>query len=115
MQNEWADAILKREFSFLDRIIADDYTTIGPLGNVYTKAQEITAMKLGWITVTSLVLDEIKVRVYGDAAVVTGRSTNKETIKGKDFNNQYRWTDTWIKLGGRWQCVADHMSRIPQK
>jgi hypothetical protein len=33
------------------------------------------------------VTDEVKVRVYGDAAVVTGRDTIKETKKGKDVSH----------------------------
>ena len=59
--------------------------------------------------------DDMKARVYGDAAVVTGRNTSKETLKGKDISGLYRWTDTWIKEAGRWQCVATHASMIVQK
>jgi len=59
--------------------------------------------------------DDLKVRVYGDAAVVTGRFTTKETLKGRDISGQYRFTDTWIKKAGRWLCVAGQGSKIPQK
>jgi len=86
-----------------------------PEGNVSTKAQEIAFFKSGEFAVTSCVHHELKVRVYGDAAVVTGRSTVKETYKGKDFSPQLRWTDTWVKSAGRWQCVAGHSSEIAQK
>jgi len=61
------------------------------------------------------VADEMKARVYGDAAVVTYRWTSKETFKGQDISGQSRWTDTWVKRAGRWQCVASHGSRIAQK
>jgi ketosteroid isomerase-like protein len=62
-----------------------------------------------------MVSDDMKVRIYGDAAVVTGRNTTKETLNGKDTSGQERWTDTWIKKAGRWQCVATHSSNIVQK
>jgi ketosteroid isomerase-like protein len=115
LENEWADALVKHDWLFLDRILADDYVVTDPEGNVSTKAQEIAFFKSGEFSVTSCVHHELKVRVYGDAAVVTGHTTTKETYKGKDFSPQLRWTDTWIKLDGRWLCVAGHSSEIAQK
>jgi len=75
----------------------------------------IAFLKSGEFVVTSCVHHEMKVRVYGDAAVVTGRSTVKETYKGKDFVPYLRWTDTWVRSAGVWQCVAGHSSEIAQK
>ena len=57
----------------------------------------------------------MKVRVYGDAAVVLGRNTVKEQYKGKDISGQSRFTDTWVKKDGRWQCVATAGSKITKK
>jgi len=59
--------------------------------------------------------DDFRVRVYGDAAVVTLRIAEKSKSKGKDISGQVRVTDTFIKLAGRWQVVAEHASRIAQK
>ena len=39
----------------------------------------------------------------------------KAEFKGKDISGQYRWTDTFIKRNGRWQCVATHASNVAQK
>jgi len=80
-----------------------------------TKADDLELIKSGDSVITSWVKDEMKVRVYGDAAVVTGRDTIKETYKGKDTSDQYRFTDTWVKRAGRWQCVAAHSSVIAKK
>jgi ketosteroid isomerase-like protein len=94
LENEWADALVKHDWVFIDRILADDYVTTDPEGNVSTKAQEIAFLKSRESALTPCVHHEMKVRVYGDAAVVTGRSTINETYKGKDFSGNYRWTDT---------------------
>jgi lactate dehydrogenase-like 2-hydroxyacid dehydrogenase len=72
-------------------------------------------LKSGDFAVTSCVHHELKVRVYGDAAVVTGRDTIIETYKGKDVSGQHRWTHTWVKRAGSWHCVAGHSSEIAQK
>ena len=115
LEKELADAWVKRNVAFFDRVIADDFTWTAPYGIVSTKAQSLATLKSGEDVVTSWVVDEMKVRVYGDAAVATGRSTIKETYKGEDVSGQYRWTDTWVKRAGRWQCVAGHNSEIAQK
>lgn len=115
LEKELADAWAKRDVEFFDRVIADDFTWTAPYGIVSTKAQSLATLKSGEDVVTSWVVDEMKVRVYGDAAVITGRSTIKETYKGEDVSGQYRWTDTWAKRSGRWQCVAGHSSEIAQK
>jgi ketosteroid isomerase-like protein len=115
LENEWADALVKHDWTFLDRILADDYVATDPKGSVSTKAQEIAFFKSGEFTFTSCMHHELKVRVYGDAAVVTGHTTTKETYKGKGFINNLRGTDTWVKRAGRWQCVAGHSSEIAQK
>jgi ketosteroid isomerase-like protein len=115
LEKELADAWVKRDVAFFDRVIADDFTWTAPYGIVSTKAQSLATLKSGEDVVNSWVVDEMKVRVYGDAAVATGRSTIKETYKGEDVSGQYRWTDTWVKRAGRWQCVAGHSSEIAQK
>jgi ketosteroid isomerase-like protein len=115
LKDGWNDAVVKVDLAFLDRILADDLTDTDPEGTVCTKAQDIADLKSGDFKCTALVTDDYKVRVYGDAAVVTGRNTMKAQFKGKDISGPYRWTDTWIKRDGRWQCVGGHASEVVQK
>jgi ketosteroid isomerase-like protein len=113
LEKDWGDALVKHDWAFLDQILADDYTWTGPDGKVWSKAQTLASLKSGEDVVSSSETDDLMVRVYGDAAVVTGRTTVKEQYKGKDISGQYRWTDMWVKdYAGRWRCVADHSSSI---
>lgn len=115
LEQQWGDALVKLDLAFLDRILAEDYLFTSPLGEVLTKSQMLAELKSGEDVVSSVVNHDMKVRVYGDAAVVNGHSTYKEAVQGKDISGEYRWTDTWIKKVGRWQCVADHASRVAGK
>ena len=115
LEQQWGDALIKPDLTFLDRILAEDYLFTSPLGEVLTKTQMLAELKSGEDIVSSVVNHEMKVRVYGDAAVVNGHSTYKEKVKGVDISGEYRWSDTWIKKDGRWQCVADHASRVAGK
>ena len=115
IEKGWGEAYLKKDVALLDRILADDYMQTDSEGNFITRAQDLADLKSGAYVETSGVQDNVKVRVYGDAAVVTGRSTVKAQYKGKDASGQFQWTDTFIRRDGRWQCVASHISKIPQK
>jgi ketosteroid isomerase-like protein len=115
LENDWNNAMVKRDVAALSRILADDWTIIDPDGTITTKTEFLADFKSGVDAYTSAVADEMKARVYGDAAVVLGRDTVKEQHKGKDISGQYRFTDTWIKKAGRWQCVASAFSKIAQK
>jgi ketosteroid isomerase-like protein len=115
LENEWNDAVVKRDLAFLDRILAEDITDTDYEGTVWTKAQDLAILKSGELAITSAIADGIKVRLYGNVAVVTGRNTSKSSFKGKDTSGQYRWTDTWVKRAGGWKCVASQSSKIVQK
>jgi ketosteroid isomerase-like protein len=116
LENDWNNALVKRDVAALSRIMADDYADIDTDdGTIKTKAQGLAEVKSGEDVTTSAVGDEWKVRVYGDAAVVFSRETVKEQYKGKDVSGQYRFIDTWIKKAGRWQCVASAGSKITKK
>ena len=57
----------------------------------------------------------LKVSVYGDAAVATGIWRAKGTEQDKPFDEVERFTDTYVKTGGEWKCVASHSSPMKAK
>jgi hypothetical protein len=116
LSNEWNDAMAKRDVAKLDRILSDDWVSAGSEEAVATKAQFLADVKSGAYSLSSTVVNEMKARVYGNAAVViTHYTTVGERYKGKDVSGSYWTIDTWIRRGGRWQCIATAGSRIAQK
>jgi ketosteroid isomerase-like protein len=115
LENEWGDALIKHDPVPIDKMLADDFIGTTPDGAVYTKAQLLESVKSSKEDVISMVDDEVKVHVYGDAAVMSARNTVKIRVEGKETTILERYTDTWIKRDGGWKCVAGHNSVIPQK
>jgi ketosteroid isomerase-like protein len=112
---DWMTAEVKADMAFIDQLLAEDWVVTDPSGAVWTKAQFLAGRKSGEGVVRSFVLDNMKARIYGDAAVVTGRMTADQTFRGQDISGQYQCTDVLIRKAGRWQCVATHLSLIAQK
>ena len=99
----------------LNRIYADDFIGIGPSGTVRTKAQVIADFTSGDLKFQSITTDDVRVRVYGNTAVETGRSTMIGQDRGKAVPRDNRFTRVWIKQFGRWRLVSNHYSSlIPQ-
>ena len=69
-------------------------------------------MKSGVLKFESFVINELKIRIYGDTAVGFGLTTEKVSCKGEDVSGQNRFTDTFIKRDGRRQCVATHAGKV---
>jgi ketosteroid isomerase-like protein len=76
------------------------------------KAQSIDDLKSGNLKLQAASLDNAKVQVYGDTAIVTYSSDDKGTYKGKDISGKTRWTDVFVKQKGRWMIVASHGSPV---
>jgi ketosteroid isomerase-like protein len=96
----------------LDRIYADDFIGVGPSGTVRKKPQVISDFTSGELKFQSITTDEVEIRIYGNTAVETGRSTMIGEDKGKPVPRDNRFTRVWVKQKGRWQLVANHYSLL---
>jgi creatinine amidohydrolase len=117
LERDWITASLKRDRRWLEQFFADELTVTHPgIGRVTDKAQEIADSINPANTPDSMTLGEMKVRLAGNTAVVTG--TAFETGGGghlTDRNRGYLFTDTFIFRDGRWQLLASHSSRLPRQ
>ena len=113
MEEDLRVAISKGDPKAYGRIVGDDYVFTNQDALVRTKAQMVSAYESGSIKYESVKFDDMKVRSYGDTAVVTGRSTVKGMDNGKDIGGQFRYTRVYVKRQGRWQLVATQSTNIP--
>ncbi len=115
LEQDRAQAAVRGDTAFLEQNTADDYTFINARGMLITKAQMLADFKSGQIKLQSSDLDDLHARVYGDTAVLTGRSTQKGQAYGQDISGQYRFTRVYVKRDGRWQSVALQQTRIAEQ
>ena len=110
LDNERIQAQIHADATALDRIYAADFIGVGPSGRVRTKPQVISDFTSGDLKFQSITTDDIQVRVYGNTAVETGRSTMIGQDKGQTVPRDTRFTRVWVKQQGRWRLVANHYS-----
>src|SRR6266404_2378253 len=110
LDNERIQAQIHADVAALERIYADDFIGVGPSGTVRTKPQVILDFTSGDLRFQSITPDDVRVRVYGSAAVETGRSIMNGQDKGQTVPRDTRFTRVWVKQQGRWRLVANHYS-----
>ena len=113
--NDLNAALVKQDIAFLEGILDNaDYSHFRPHGDVEDRAKYLEDRKNGTVRFDSLVADDIKVRSYGDTAIVTYRSTAKGKDQSGAIDEQRRWTRVFVRKGGQWKLVHAQGTTIPK-
>jgi uncharacterized protein (TIGR02246 family) len=115
IENDWGNAWVKNDAKALDLIYATEYMEINGSGKTLNKKEAIKADVSDKYEGKSFQLSELKVRIYGQTAVVTGRNIASFICEGKAGADDVRYTDVYVKRDGRWQCVAGQVCHIETK
>ena len=114
IENDWWEADGKKDTKVLGAILADDWFYLGPQGTM-TKAQELAEADKRDENIQSVTLTDMKVRVYGDVAIVTMREHENSTKKSADSSGDYLYTDVFVKRQGRWLAVNSQGTPLTHK
>jgi predicted ester cyclase len=110
----WAAAELRGDVAFLDGVLADDFVGIGPLGFMLTKQEWLARYQSGDLKYTAFTVDDVRVRVYSEAALVTCRQVQQATYRGADIPGQFRASLTFVRQDGQWRLAGLQLSAIGQ-
>jgi ketosteroid isomerase-like protein len=115
LDNEWNESYPRRDVSALDHIIADDWVCIDGAGLVITKGQLLERVESSTTFYDPYKFDEIILRMFKDAAIVTGRLSG--TRRGNDgtFYLEQRYTRVYVKRNDCWQSVATQVTVVKEE
>lgn len=113
VERKWDDAIAGRDKAALERILADDFLVVDA-GGITTKRQLIENIMSPDVVVEPFQTEDTRIRVHGGTVIVTARFAQRGTYRGKEFSAQYRYTDVYVRRGGRWKAVSAQSTRIPK-
>jgi ketosteroid isomerase-like protein len=113
LQQRLARAWVAGDRRAIERIIAPEWTVTGPDGQISTRAEVLRdVFETRTHRITSLTVDDVRVSVFGDAAVVTGRTRGRGQSGNTPYDVEIRFTDMFVRRQGRWQAVASHASLV---
>ncbi len=113
MEDDWAKAIKNKEAATLRRIIAEDWVGTDDKGKVSNREHAISQITANPDVIESNDNFDMQVRVYGNTAVVIGGARERGTRNGTAYTDTYRWTDVFVKRGGRWGAGVSQFAKVP--
>ena len=110
LEKKWTESYKHREINILASLLAEDFVITVEDGSTYGKEGYISHSADSSVHVETAELSELKVRMHGNTAVVTGAYHEKGESKGKRYEYRDRLTDVWMKENGAWQVISSHYS-----
>lgn len=110
LETKWADSYKNRQVDVLSSLLSYDYVITMEDGSVYGKVGFISHTAQPSEKVEVVEMSDLKIRIHGDAAIVTGAYHEQGESAGKPYDYHDRMTDFWMKMDGKWKLVASHYS-----
>jgi len=114
LETAWNEAHEGGDAEALEALWADEMEVAVPKMPVMTKADVLKFARSGRMKFLSYRTSDIKVRVYDNAAVVTGRLQRTRTIDGQGISEDWRFTKTYVREARQWRVVSFHASEAAQ-
>jgi ketosteroid isomerase-like protein len=114
LEEKWTQSYKTRQIDILSSLLAEDFVITVEDGNTYSKSGYISHSADPSVQVDIAELSDLKVRMHGNTAVVTGAYHEKGKSNGKPYEYHDRLTDVWMKVGSKWQVISSHYS-VPLK
>ena len=113
LERQFIYGFIQRDLTKLDQVLSASFLLTHSNGVIVNKTQYLDELRRGDIKYSSSVIDgDYVIRIYGNAAVVTGRATSKGTSHGQDFVRHIRFTRVYVNQAGLWEMVALHATAI---
>jgi ketosteroid isomerase-like protein len=113
LSHAWDRAMVANDPGAIGEFMSDDWIIVGSDGSVCDKAAFLELVRSGAVTHDVMESGDLRIRVYGDSAVVTGRGVSGGRYQGQPFHLVEQASSMFVKQDGRWRCVLTHLSQLP--
>jgi ketosteroid isomerase-like protein len=107
------EAFLRADLAAVEQLLAPQFTLVGSDGSVQPREQALAEVRAQEPKYEVFRNRDMVAHVYGDAATVQGITSIKGTSGGKPFALEVRFTDTLLRIDGKWRIAVSHVTRIP--
>ncbi len=110
----WDRAIVAKDRAAIEANMAEDFRQIDGRGNVETKTSFVEGLVSPDLVIDPYAVEDFDLRVYGDTALLSGRTRMTGRYQGQAFKSHYRYIDIYVKQrDGSWKIVSVQISRMP--
>jgi ketosteroid isomerase-like protein len=115
LSDDWDKAIVRKDENAIAGNMADDFRQIDGDGNIETKKSFVAGILDPKLTINPYTVEDFEVRLYGDTALLYGRTHMTGKYDGQPFTSNYRYIDIYVRRGGKWKIVSVQITRLAPK
>lgn len=112
LSDAWDAAIVRKDEKAIADNMAEDFRQIDGSGNYETKQSFVAGIMDPKLTIDPYTVEDFEVRIFGDTALLYGRSKMTGKHDGQPFVSNYRYIDIYVRRGGEWKIVSVQITRI---
>ena len=109
---DWDAAMVQNDADAIGRFMAEEWTIVGSDGHTIDKQAFLQLIRDGTLSHNLMQSDDLCIRVYGSAALVTGLGVSAGTFQERPFREVERQSNMFVRQGSQWRCVLTHLSRV---
>jgi ketosteroid isomerase-like protein len=113
ISDAWDAAIVRKDETAIAGNMAEDFRQIDGHGNIETKKSFLAGLIDPKLGIDPYTVEDFEVRLYGDTALLSGRTHMTGKYDGKPFESDYRYIDIYVRRDGAWKIVSVQITRIP--
>ncbi|MFZ6711504.1 nuclear transport factor 2 family protein [Undibacterium sp. TC9W] len=115
LSDDWDAAIVRKDKEAIEANMAEDFRQIDGDGDLETKTSFVNGLVSDKLEIDPYKVEDFEIRLYGNVALLSGRTKMTGRYEGKPFKSHYRYIDIYAQRDGKWQIVSVQISRIPQQ
>jgi ketosteroid isomerase-like protein len=113
LESVWNQAHIRGDVQALDRLWAADLVVVVPKMKPMSRAEAMKMTLSAGAWFDRYDSSDLRVRVYGDTALVTGRLVRSRRMTGITVEDVWLFTKVYARTAGEWKVVAFHTSEAP--
>ncbi|WP_374434773.1 nuclear transport factor 2 family protein [Inhella sp.] len=110
--DRWDQAIVAKDRAAIEANMAADFRQIDGAGNLEDKASFVAGLLDPQLQIDPYRVEDFEIRLYGEVALLSGRTRMRGRYAGKAFESHYRYIDVYVRRNGIWQIVSVQISKI---
>lgn len=105
-------AVISNNAEEIKKCISVDWVIVDSQGGILPQERFFSVLEQGLLTHSTMTKEVLRVKVYGDTALVTGRGQNTGTWQGSPMDADEWITDVYKKENDKWLCVLTHLTPV---
>jgi ketosteroid isomerase-like protein len=112
IEDNFNAAVISNSVDEIKKCITNDWILVDSQGGIIPQESFFTVLEQGLLSHSTMTKEVLRVKVYGDVALVTGRGQNSGTWQGQPLEADEWITDVYKKENDKWLCVLTHLTPV---